>query len=142
MLAKVNKSYLPDFMNDFFKNDYISGLSDEEECGLVPAVNIFEDENGYEIEVAAPGLNKKDFKIGLENDMLTISSEKKSNHKERKGRFMRREFNYSSFRRSFYLPDSVDMDKINATHEDGILRINIPMKEEALKKGPKSIEIA
>lgn len=108
----------------------------------VPAVNVAEEKDSYRIEVAAPGLDKKDFKIDLHNNMLTISSEKKEEKKDKDEDYVRREFNYSSFRRSFTIPESVDEDKIKATHKEGILTVVIPKKEEAIEKGPKQISIS
>ena len=92
--------------------------------------------------MAAPGLQKKDFRIDLANDVLTISSEKKVENETKKGQqFTRREFSYQSFSRSFTLPNTVDSEKISATYENGILRVLIPKKEEAKTKPARTIEI-
>jgi len=106
-----------------------------------PAVNVSEDEKEYSIEVAAPGLSRKDFNLEIENDVLTISSEHKESKEENKTNFLRREFNYQSFKRSFQLPDTIDQEQIRATHEDGILKLTLPKKEELVQKAYRQIEI-
>lgn len=108
----------------------------------MPSVNILETEDHFEVEVAAPGLKKSDFKVQLDRDVLTISSEKRDEKEEKEGeRFTRREFSYQSFSRSFTLPNSADSDKIKATYTDGILKVVIPKREEAKPKPAKQIEI-
>lgn len=108
----------------------------------MPSVNILETEDQFEVEVAAPGLKKSDFKVQLDRDVLTISSEKRDEKEEKEGeRFTRREFSYQSFSRSFTLPNSADSDKIKATYTDGILKVVIPKREEAKPKPAKQIEI-
>ncbi|MCM2301592.1 MAG: Hsp20/alpha crystallin family protein [Flavobacteriaceae bacterium] len=105
---------------------------------IMPAVNIKEHKDTFEIEVAAPGLTKKDFKVKIENDLLMISAEKTSKKEEKEEGFSRREFNYSSFNRSIALPESVNMDKkIDAHYENGILNIVLTKKDE-YKVLPKS----
>jgi HSP20 family protein len=109
----------------------------------LPAVNINETKDEFKIEVAAPGLKKEDFKINLDNNVLTISSEKEESKEENDENIRRREFSYSSFMRSFQLPEQeVDSEKIQAKYENGILKIELPKKEEAKKrKEPKKIAI-
>ncbi len=110
----------------------------------VPAVNVKEHEDGFDIEVAAPGFNKKDFNIEVNNDLLTISSTKetKNEEKDSKGRYTRREFGYTSFKRTFTLPDkTVNSEKIKANYEDGILYISIPKREEVKPKPVRQIAI-
>jgi HSP20 family protein len=143
-LVKRNNSLFPSFssiFDDFFTNDF---LLKDTSLATVPAVNIREDENGFAVELAAPGKEKSDFKINLDNNVLSISSESKQENEEKdeKGRYTRREFSYSSFQRSFVLPNSVDGEKISASYENGVLHINIPKKEEAKKKPNRTIEIA
>lgn len=106
----------------------------------VPNVNIRENNDAILLELAAPGMTKEDFKIDLENDYLTISSEKEEN-KETIGEYKSREFSYNNFSRSFVLPDTVDQDKIEAKYENGILAIALIKKDEAKPKEPKSIVI-
>lgn len=108
----------------------------------LPSVNIREQENGFEIHLAAPGVRKEDFKINLDRNVLTISSENRTENEEKdeKGGFTRREFNYSAFSRSFTLPEVVDAERIDASYEDGILKINVPKKEVTMQN-VKTIEV-
>jgi HSP20 family protein len=109
----------------------------------LPSVNIKESTDEFEVELAAPGFIKDDFNIELNNDMLTISSEKKVENETSEGQqFARREFSYQSFSRSFTLPNTADSDKIKAKYENGILKVTIPKKEEAKPRPPKQIAIA
>ncbi len=141
MLPRISRNtWLPDIWDDFFGRNLSNFDSGYE--STVPAVNISEGEDHYKIEFAAPGLSKKDFKIDLQNNVLTVSSESKHEDKEKKKNFMRREFSYSTFSRSFTLPESVDADKIKAKHDNGILNIHIPKKPEAVEKGPRKIDIS
>ena len=120
--------------------DMASRLGNEGVNNTLPAVNIYETNEDYKVEVAAPGYSKKDFNITLDNDLLTISSEKE-NPEGQQGDFTRREFNYQSFKRSFTLPNTVEEEKISANYKNGILHISIPKKEEAKTKPPRQIEI-
>lgn len=134
---------MPSFFDEFFGKELNPGLFEDRANMSVPAVNVIEDPDNFKIEVAAPGLDKKDFKIDLDNNVLTISSEKEYKHEDEKdGKFMRREFAYSSFKRSFTLPESVDAEKIKANYKEGLLYINIPKREEAKQKPPRQISIS
>jgi len=134
---------MPSFFDEFFGKELNPGLFEDRANMSVPAVNVLEDPDNFKIEVAAPGLDKKDFKIDLDNNVLTISSEKEYKHEDEKdGKFMRREFAYSSFKRSFTLPESVDAEKIKANYKEGLLYINIPKREEAKQKPPRQISIS
>jgi len=110
----------------------------------LPAVNVKENDNEYSIEVAAPGLSKKDFQVNYENGRLTISSEKKDEREEKDGdRITRREFSYRSFQRSFTVPEEVvDAEKIDAKYTDGILYLTLPKREEARPKPARQIKIS
>lgn len=108
----------------------------------LPKVNIQEDKDGYQLELAVPGMAKEDFKINLDQDILTISSEKKEETEKDTKTYSRREFSYQSFERKFNLPESTDSEKITASYVNGVLTIRIPKKEEAKPQPPKSIEIA
>lgn len=110
----------------------------------MPAVNVKENDNEFVIEVAAPGMNKEDFRVNIDNDRLTISSEKKEENKDEENEnFTRQEFSYQSFQRSFQLPDNVvDSDKIKANYKEGILNVVLPKKEEAKPKPAKEIKIS
>lgn len=108
----------------------------------LPSVNVLEQKDAFEIHVAAPGIKKENFKIDLERNVLTVSSETREEHSEKdeSGSFTRREFNYSSFSRSFTLPENVAAEKIEAAYEDGILKITVPKKDVTMEN-IKSIEI-
>ena len=126
---------MPSFFEDFFNKP----LLDLFDSGFpsrtmnMPAVNITERKDDYLIAMAAPGLKKEDFKIDVEGNMLTISSEKEEENEEKEERYTRKEYSYSSFERSFTLPDEVNKDKIDAHYQDGVLELVLPKKEEAKK---------
>lgn len=128
-----NLSRRNSFFDDFFTKDLMdfNRRPFAENSLTIPSVNVKEEENGFEIQVAAPGIKKQDFKINLDRNILTISSENKSETEEvgEYRKFTRREFNYSSFSRSFTLPEQVETDRIEATYEDGILKVSVPKKE-------------
>lgn len=107
-----------------------------------PSVNIKEKDKAFEVELAVPGMDKKDFKIQLDNNILRISAEKSDEQKEENEKFTRREFSYNSFVRAFELPSSVNADAIDAQYQEGILRLSLPKKEEAQQKAKKEISIA
>lgn len=107
----------------------------------IPAVNVKESENGFQIEVAAPGLKKEDFKLSLHENRLTISAKQEKKSEEKTEKYTRQEFNYTSFQRTFTLPKNVDGDKIEATYAEGILHVGLPKKEE-LKPAVKEIAVA
>ena len=145
-LMKRNENYpaWSNFFNDFFNRDWMDWTTRNfsETNTTLPSVNVKEGEDGYEVDMAAPGLGKKDFKIELNHGILTISSEKKNENETKKGQqFTRREFSYQSFSRSFNLPHTVDSEKISAKYDNGILKVTIPKKEEAKPKPAKTIEI-
>lgn len=129
------------WMNDFF-NTELTGLGVRDQENSMPSVNIIENEDSFDIEVAAPGLKKEDFNVQLDNNRLVITGERKvEDDQNEEGKFTRREFNYTRFERSFQISDIIDADKIGATYEDGILTIRLGKKDTAIKKAPKSIEI-
>jgi HSP20 family protein len=134
----------PSMFNRFFENDLFdwSTRNFSNTNTTLPSVNIREDENGFEVDMAAPGFEKKDFKIELLNNLLTISSEKQVETETKEGQqFTRQEFSYQSFSRSFTLPNTVEGEKIQAKYENGILKVAIPKKEDAKPKPVKQIEI-
>ena len=132
-------------MDDFFDNrmwntglmktDFWNGKTIE------PALNIKETEDHFEVELAAPGFEKKDFNITLEDGYLNISAEKEITEEKEDEQYTRREFNYTAFERSLQLPQSVQEEAVKAKYEDGILRFNLLKKEEVKKKPPKVIEV-
>jgi HSP20 family protein len=143
-LARRTENFLPSLFDRFFRNDLtdwnLSNFSSADTS--LPAVNVKETDDDYIIEVAAPGMNKKDFKVNLQNNVLTISSEKKEEKDESEDNYTRREFCYQSFQRSFTVPGSdVDSDKINATYNNGILSIKLPKREEIKPKPAREIKI-
>ncbi len=140
MLRRRNT--LPSFVDEFLGDDLFNRIFNENENVTVPSVNIKEGKEDFSIEVAAPGFDKKDFKVDLNNNVLEISSEKEIKEESKDDKVMRREFRYSSFKRTFTLPDTADTDKIKASYKDGILSINIPKKDEAKVKPVKQISIS
>lgn len=136
---------MPDLFNDMFTRDLFNwGLGNNSTTNTsIPAVNIRETNDTFEVEMAAPGMTKQDFKIELDNNTLTISSEKENEHEEsNEGRYTKREFSYQAFQRMFQLPkEVVDADKINARYENGLLMLTIPKKEEAKMRPPRKIEV-
>jgi HSP20 family protein len=143
-LAKRNEPYYPSFFDRFFNNELMDwNLSNFSGTNTsLPAVNVKETENEYLIEVAAPGMNKEDFKISLHNNLLTISSEKKDEKEEKNEKYSRREFSYQSFQRSFTISEnSVDSGKITANYQSGILSICLPKREEIKPKPRMEIKI-
>lgn len=108
-----------------------------------PSTNISEDDNGFTIELAVPGLNKEDFNIKVEKDQLIVSSEKKTeeNESDEKRKYTKREFNYSAFRKSFHINEKIDSENIDARYENGVLSLRLNKKEEAKEKAPRNIVI-
>lgn len=134
------RTMMPNWIEEFFGNDFFN--NEHVVNATVPSVNVIENNENFRIEVAAPGLKKEDFKIELDNSILKISSERQNEDEVRKDeKIHRREFSYCSFRRTFSLPDSVQINKIEAKHDNGILSIIIPKKEEAKVQPVKQIEI-
>lgn len=139
-------SPLPMLFDDFFNRDMFNwnNTNFSNTNTTIPAVNIKETAERYEVEVAAPGMTKNDFKVELDGNALTISSEKSNQKEESEGdRYTRKEFSYQSFQRTFTLQkEVVDIEKIEAHYENGLLRLLIPKKEEAKQKQPKLIQIS
>ena len=138
-LVKRNDVLFPAFMNEIFKPDWFGGI--ENNRNSVPAVNIKENEKEYYLELFVPGRSKEDFTIEIDEAVLTISSEIKKENEEVNDNYTRKEFSISSFKRSFTLPDTISTDKIDANYEGGILKFNLPKKEEALPKPKRMIEL-
>lgn len=140
LLKSKDFPVLPNVFNDFFRDWSTSNFSDTNTT--LPAVNIKENENEFLVDVAVPGMEKGDFKIDLDNDILTISSEKTLNNEDSDEKYTRKEYSYLSFKRSFTLPKGiVDSDNISATYKNGELKITIPKLEEAKPKPIKLIEV-
>ena len=135
---------MPSIWDNFFNNDLFNWESNFANTGnSMPAVNIKETGDSFLVEMAAPGMEKKDFKIELDGNALTISSEKQNESEEKEGEnYSRKEFNYQSFYRTFHLPkEVVNSDKIKAKYENGLLRLEIPKREEAKQKPVRLIDI-
>lgn len=134
----------PNVLNDFFNRDWLdwNNRNFSDTNTTLPAVNIAETADCFEVELAAPGFDKADFKIEVNNNVLIVSSEKRVEKETKENQqFTRREFSYQSFSRSFTLPETVEEDKISARYDEGILKVNIPKKDEAKTKPVKAIEI-
>lgn len=143
MLPVLRKrSNFPYYRDDFFAKDLISSFFSDGADYSVPAVNIKENENHFEIEVAAPGLSKEDFKVKLEKNILSVTSEKEIKKDEEKENFMRKEFSYNSFCRSFSIPETVDVENIKASHKNGILIIELPKLDEVKTKFNREIKVS
>jgi HSP20 family protein len=130
---------LSDVFQNFFDNDFVDifnrRFSD-------PAANILDNPDSFQLELAAPGMKKSDFKIHLENNVLTISSDIQDEKTEETSNYTRKEFQYGSFTRSFTLPKSIDLDKISADYDNGILKVCLPKKDEARLDVKKEIKIS
>jgi HSP20 family protein len=146
-MSIVKHYHRPGLFNNFF-DDYNTRdfFSNQEKMNRVqcsvPSVNISEFKEKFELEFAAPGMKKEDFKVELHENRLTVSTTKSNEQKEEGKNYTRREFSYSAFSRSFILPDSVDQTKIEATYTDGILHIALPKKESAMVEKHREISIS
>jgi len=127
---KKNSSLLPGF-NDIFESVLGDTYFSDRRLNSVPPVNISETSEEYHIELAAPGLKKEDFKVSVEKDTLIISTEQRSENSASEKSYNRREFSYSSFSRAFSLPETSDLERIQASYTDGVLLLSLPKKEEA-----------
>ena len=141
MPVRRTQNWLPSIFNDFFDNDWMVKAN-----ATAPAINVFETEKEYKVELAAPGMTKEDFNVHIDEDNnLVISMEKKIEHKEedkKEGRYLRREFSYSKFEQTMVLPDDVDKEKIAANVENGVLNITLPKYAEQEKaKTKKFIDV-
>ena len=135
-LVKSNYRHLNDLFDEFFRPATFA-----KENGLtVPPVNIHETSDAYHLELAAPGLNKEDFKVNLEKGLLTISFEKKTETENKDYKTHRKEFSVTNFKRSFSVDDKINADGIQAKYENGVLQLLLPKKEE-VKVQPKAIAI-
>ena len=141
MLPMITKrSYRPFLWSSLFDDDFFPVVS--QKSTSMPAVNIKEDEKRFILDLAIPGIDKKDLKIEINEDVLTISSENKNEKEENSDGIKRREFSYSSFCRSFYLPENINKDKIGANYKDGILTVELPKEEEEKAKLSREVKIS
>lgn len=139
LVKRSNALSIPSFLDEILRADWYGGT--ETFTNKVPAVNIKENELKFKVEVYAPGLIKEDFKVEISQKTLTVSSEKQSNTQEGNEHYATKEFSFSSFCRKFNLPDSVNIDEIQANYDNGILTISLPKREEVLPKPKRVIEI-
>ena len=136
---RYNNQWIPDVFNDFFDNDWMVHTR-----ATAPAINVIENEQGYELELAAPGMTKEDFKVTLDADGdLVINMEKKHSDEEKKhGHYLRREYSYTKFQQTMLLPDDTDREAIGAKVENGVLLVNMPkLKKVEAEKAKKQITI-
>lgn len=142
---KRNVATLPSlssWVDNFFENNLGTEFMSNFNTGItLPAVNIKETNDQFVLELAIPGMKKSDFSIEVDNKILSISSEVKTENQMEESTYTRREFGYSSFKRTFTLPDTIESDRVNAHYRDGILLVMLPKREEAKQKPPKRIEI-
>lgn len=139
-LIRFNSSALPSLVDTFFNREALDSLHSFQNQFL-PSVNILEKADGFEIEVAAPGLKKENFQINLIKSNLSIAYLEKEKQEEISGKFTRREFRTGSFKRNFTLPQTIENERINALYTDGILKIFLPKREEEKVNSERSIEI-
>lgn len=131
---------LHNWMDDFFNNSVGNALNNDTSA-LRPDVNVKETDDAYIMEVAAPGLEKSDFNIQVEDGSLTLSAERKTENEDEGEKYLRREFQYTSFSRSFHLPENVKFDKIEAKYVDGVLHVHVPKAQPTIAT-PRRIEIS
>jgi HSP20 family protein len=139
-IIRRTNDWLPSIINDFFGNEWMESSNKS-----LPAINIQQHENGFTVEVAAPGMTKEDCNVRLDetNNNLVIEFEKKNQteDKDKKGSYLRREFSYTQFQRRMILPDNVEKDKISAKVENGVLTVDIPVLSEEKAPNTRLIEI-
>ena len=137
--AKASQNWLPGIFNDFFGNEWIAKSNSS-----APAINILETDKEYEVEIAAPGITKDDFNVTVTKDnhlIVTVENKSENEEKDKKGKFLRREFSYSQFQQTLILPDNVEKDAIEAKQEDGVLTVTIPKKKAPEATEPKKIAV-
>jgi HSP20 family protein len=136
----TRRSYKPFLWSSLFDDDFFPVVSGRNTS--MPAVNIKEDEKKFTLDLAVPGIDKKDLKIEINEDVITISSEHSDEKVDSRDDFKRREFSFTTFCRSFYLPENVSKDKIEANYKDGILSVVLPKDEEEKVKLAREIKIS
>ena len=144
--VRRNQNWLPSIFNDFFDNDWMIKAN-----ATAPAINVYETDTKYKVELAAPGMTKEDFNVHInEDNNLVIAMEKKTENKsesnnnegKKEGRYLRREFSYSKFQQTLVLPDDVDKEKISACVENGVLNVELPkFTEQDKEKAKKFIDV-
>lgn len=142
-----NGRLFPKFIDDFFNTDrflidFNGGFPDLNFKNIMPEANIVENKKEFKIELAAPGLDKKDFKIEMKNGILTITAEKEEETKTEDENYLSKEFSYSSLYRTFALPDNLLTDKIDAKYENGVLKLKLPKSELSIQEPVKQIKVS
>lgn len=137
----ATKPLFSGLLDEIFNRNIGDFIGSDGTGGFTPAVNVLETKDDFRLEVAAPGFAKENFSIGLNGDYLTISAEKEAKTDEAQERFTRREFHFTSFKRTFRLPQTVNQNAVAAVYESGILKVTVPKKEEA-KPVVRTVEIA
>ena len=141
MLPTIStRSFWPFYTPNIFNDDFFPVLTDN--ASTMPAVNIRDNEKNYVLDLAIPGIERKDLKVDINEDVLTISSESKNETEERRDGYKRKEFSYSSFSRSFYIPENVNREKIEANYKDGVLSVELPKQEEDKNKITREVKIS
>jgi len=138
--ANAIETTIDNIFDNFFSNN-ISNFVGSDFFVTSPSTNVIESDNEYRIEVAAPGLDKADFNLNLDQDLLIIEANKEAKTEENTEKFVKREFNYTSFKRSFTLPDTVNTESIHATYKNGVLNVSLPKKEEAKPIPARTIKV-
>jgi len=140
MLPTITRRSFSPLLSNFFDDDFFPVLSSR--SSTMPAVNIKENDKSFKLELAVPGIDKKDLKIDISEDVLTISSETKNETEENNDGYKRKEFSFTSFCRSFYIPENVTRDKIGASYKDGILTVDLPKQAEEKDKITRQVKIS
>jgi HSP20 family protein len=141
MLPSISKrTFSPFYMPGFFEDDFFPLVTSRTDS--LPAVNIREDDKQFMLDLAVPGIDKKDLKIDINEDVLTVSSESKNESEENRDGYKRKEFSYASFCRSFQIPENVNKDKIEANYKDGVLTVSLPKDEEEKNKIARQVKIS
>jgi HSP20 family protein len=142
-LLKTKENNIPSVFSDFFNSDFWNeDFFNAPVTRWIPATNIRETKDAFNVEIAVPGMTKEDFKVELQNDMLHIEARHDDEKKEDNERYMRREFRTTSFSRAFRLPQIVRTESVDAKYDNGILKIVLPKKEEAKQLGAKEVKIS
>jgi HSP20 family protein len=136
----ARRSFRPFYMPDIFDDDFFPVFSNK--SASMPAVNIREDEKNFTLDLAIPGIDKKDLTIDMNENVLTISCEKSKESEDKHNGYKRKEFSYSAFSRSFYVPENVTGEKIEANYKDGVLTVTLPKKNEEKNQITRKIEIS
>lgn len=141
MLTRINRNFVPTYWDDFFNDKFFNVQDTTVKGKYSPAVNVLENEMGFSIELAAPGVAQEDFNIEVENDLLTISAEQREASKDSDLKYLRKEFGFNAFKRSFQLPDTINVASISASHNNGILSIELPKKAEIVENAHRQIKV-